>query len=181
VHLREAITGNAPSQATRIRTAWNLTSWHILFECEDTDPWATFTERDAPLFKEETVEVFLNPAADALSYFEIEVNPLNTVLDIVFRRTRSGYKGDWAWDCAGLLTRTHIAPPGWYVEMAIPFASIPADLPTPGAQWRVNFCRIDRPSRSHHLPREISAWSPPFRENFHTPERFGILHFASQK
>jgi len=39
----------------------------------------------------------------------------------------------------------------------------------------VNFCRIDRPPG---VPRELSAWSPTGRANFHTPERFGILEFA---
>ena len=148
----------------------------MLFCCEDSDPWATLTQRNAPLYTEETVEVFFDPVGDLESYYEVEINPLGTELDIVFRRSRSGYKGDWAWDCAGLRSAVRIVAGGWNAELAIPFDSVSAP-PSAGAEWRVNFCRIDRPSRDGSLPRELSAWSPPMRENFHTPERFGVVDF----
>ena len=151
----------------------------MLFECEDADPWATLSERDALLYEEETVEVFLDPAGDLECYFEIEVNPLGAVLDLVFRRTRSGYKGDRAWDCEGLRTAVRKTAGMWCVEMAIPFRALGCGHPR--ADWRVNFCRIDRPSRDGSLPRELTAWSPPMRANFHTPERFGVLEFAGRE
>lgn len=173
VELSEAESGVSPAQRTRVRTAWTREEWRVLFECEDRDPWATFTARDAPLFKEEVVEVFFDPVGDLESYYEIEVNPLGTVLDIVFRRTRSGHKGDWAWDCDGLRTLVRATLAGWCAEIAVPFASVGAP-----ASWRANFCRIDRPSRDDTLPRELSAWSPPLRANFHTPERFGHVVFC---
>jgi hypothetical protein len=177
VELLEAVTGGPPKQRTFVRAAWNEQEWRILFECEDTDPWATMTVRDEPLFKEETVEVFFDPVGDLEGYFEIEVNPLGTVLDLVLRRSRSGYKGDSAWDCEGLRAAARIVDGGWVAEIAIPFASV-ASPPQPGTEWRVNFCRIDRPSREGSLPRELSAWSPPLRDNFHTPERFGAVRFV---
>lgn len=173
LELVEAVRGGAPMQKTNVRTLWTPTEWRVLFCCEDSDPWATLTQRDAALYTEETVEVFFDPVGDLESYYEVELNPLGTELDIVFRRSRSGYKGDWAWDCAGLRSAARIVEGGWNAELAIPFASIAQ--PT---NWRVNFCRIDRPSRDGSLPRELSAWSPPMRENFHTPERFGVVEFA---
>jgi Carbohydrate family 9 binding domain-like len=176
VELSLAANGAPPEQRTSVRTAWDEREWRVLFHCQDLDPWATMTVRDEPLYKEETVEVFFDPVGDLESYFEIEVNPLSAVLDIVFRRSRSGYKGDSAWDCAGLCARARIIEGGWLAELAIPFAAVAA-APRPGAEWRVNFCRIDRPSRDGSLPRELTAWSPPMRENFHTPERFGVLRF----
>ena len=175
--LCEAVRGGAPVQKTRVQMLWTPAEWRVLFCCEDTDPWATLTQRDAPLFSEETVEVFFDPVGDLESYYEIELNPLGTELDIVFRRSRSGYKGDWAWDCAGLRSLVRRVPGGWNAELAIPFASV-SEPPIVGTRWRVNFCRIDRPSRDGSLPRELSAWSPPLRENFHTPERFGVVEFA---
>ena len=176
VELREAVTGAAPKQRTWVRSAWNDSEWRVLFHCEDADAWATLTEHDAPLYTEETVEVFFDPVGDLESYFEIEVNPLGTTLDIVFRKSRSGYKGDWAWDCAGLQTLVRKSAGAWTAELAIPFRAV-ADVPLPGAHWRANFCRIDRPSRDGSLPRELTAWSPPMRESFHTPERFGVVEF----
>ena len=178
VRFADAITGAPPKQGTEVRVAWNDDEWRLLFVAEDTDPWATMTQRDAPLYEEETVEVFFDPAGDLESYFEIEVNPLGTVLDLVLRKSRSGYKGDIAWDCDGLRTLVRAHAGGWSAELAIPFASVTNLPPRAGSQWRANFCRIDRPSRDGSLPRELTAWSPPLRASFHTPERFGVIEFA---
>jgi hypothetical protein len=178
VQFFDAITGVAPHQGSEVRCAWNVVEWRILFHAFDSDAWATMMKRDASLYEEETVEVFLDPAGDLESYFEIEVNPLGAVLDIAFRKSRSGYKGDRAWDCEGLRTLVSINAEAWVVELAIPFASVTNIPPQPGSQWRVNFCRIDRPSRDGSIPRELTAWSPPMRASFHTQERFGIVEFA---
>ena len=178
VFLKDAVTGAQPKQDTEVRAAWDASGWRVLFHVTDADAWATITERDGPLYEEETVEIFFDPVGDLQSYFEIEVNPLGTVLDIVFRKNRSGYKGDWAWTCEGLETRVRRSPGFWAVEIAIPFAALTNVAPLPGSEWRVNFCRIDRPSRDASIPRELSAWSPLGRANFHTQERFGVVVFA---
>lgn len=176
-NFADAVTGNPPAQSTEIRAAWSKDEWRLLFVASDTDPWATMTQRDAPLYEEETVEVFFDPFGDLQTYFEIEVNPLGTVLDLFFRKSRSGYKGDIAWDCGGFRAVTKVDDGRWITEMAIPFASVADAPPNPGTQWRANFCRIDRPVGGGRLPRELSAWSPPMRANFHTPERFGVIQF----
>ncbi len=173
----DALTVATPQQGTEVCAVWNDDEWRLLFLAEDRDPWATMTQRDAPLYEEETVEVFFDPVGDLESYFEIEVNPLGTVLDIAFRKSRSGYKVDRAWDCDGLRTLVRTDARGWSVEIAIPFASVTNSPPRVGTRWRANFCRIDRPSRDGSLPRELTAWSPPLRANFHTSERFGVIEF----
>jgi hypothetical protein len=177
VDFRDAIHAGAPQQPTWVRTAWNEHEWRTLFFCVDRDPWATITKRDGMLYQEETVEVFFDPVGDLEGYYEIEVNPLNTVLDIVFRRSRSGFKGNWAWTCEGLQTRVEVQSGSWTVEISIPFAAV-GETPRSGTRWRANFCRIDRPSRDDSLPRELTSWSPPRRESFHTPQRFGIVEFT---
>ncbi len=178
VRFCDAVTAAAPKQGTEVRAAWSEDEWRLLFIADDTDPWATMTQRDAPLYEEETVEVFFDPAGDLESYFEIEVNPLGTVLDLVLRKSRSGYKADRAWQCEGLRTLVRRHDGGWSAEMAIPFASVTNSPPRTGSRWRANFCRIDRPSRDGTLPRELTSWSPPLRANFHTPERFGVIEFG---
>jgi len=177
VHFAEAVTGALPRQGTEVRAFWTADEWRLLFVAEDADPWATMVTRDAPLYEEEVVEVFFDAVGDLESYFEIEVNPLGTVLDLVFRKNRSGYKGDRAWDCEGLQTLVRMHAGGWSAEVAIPFSSVTNSPPDAGSRWRANFCRIDRPSRDGSLPRELTAWSPPLRSTFHTPERFGIVEF----
>jgi hypothetical protein len=175
VPLVHAVTGVEPLQKTWVRAAWSDEDLRVSFEVEDTHVWATFTERDGPLWEEEVVEVFLDPFGDLESYFEFEVNPLNTVLDLVLRRNRSGYVKDFSWECGGLRTSVARTNAGWKAEFVIPFRSLTPEPPRAGDRWRVNFCRIDRPADA---PRELTAWSPPGRPSFHTPERFGFLAFA---
>ena len=171
----DAVTGDTPKQATELRVTWSRTELRVLFHCADDDAWATLTERDAPLYKEEVVEVFLDPVGDLESYFEIEVNPLNAVLDVVLRRSRVGYLKNFRWDCDGLRTCVRKTPKAWCAELSVPFASLVADAPQPGARWRANFARIDRAAND---ARELTAWSPTFRPSFHTPERFGVLQYV---
>lgn len=173
--LRENVTGAAPLQATEVRVAWDAEEVRALFHAHDTHPWATITQRDGPLWEEEVVELFLDPVGDGECYFEIEVNPLNAVLDLVLRRNRSGYKKDFAWACEGFRSVTARMDAGWAAELSIPFRALAADPPRAGAKWRANFLRIDRPAGA---PRELSAWSPTHRATFHAPERFGALVFA---
>lgn len=176
VQLRDTVSGAVPQQATGVRVAWTEEELRVLFHAEDTHAWATLTERDAPLYEEEVVEVFLDPAGDLESYFEIEANPLNAVLDLVLRRNRSGYAKDFAWRCEELRTAVVKTDAAWSAELAIPFRSLMAEPPKAGDCWRVNFCRIDRPPG---VPRELTSWSPAGRANFHTPERFGTLQFTA--
>ena len=172
--LAETVTGREPQQPTRLRLGWTPDELRVLFHCADTHAWATMTERDAPLYEEEVIEVFLDPVGDLKSYFELEVNPLNAVLDLVLRRNRSGYAKDFSWRCDDLRTAVRTTPSSWMAELAIPFRSLVADAPQSGARWRANFFRIDRPPG---MPRELSAWAPTRCGTFHIPERFGVLEF----
>lgn len=174
--LRLVVSGGEPGQATEVRAGWDAAHLRLLFLVADTLPWATLTERDAPLYTEEVVEVFLDPEGDGAGYFEIEVNPNNAVLDCCVRRIRSGYRKDFRWQCEGLQTAVQRVPSGWTVELAIPFMSVTNRVPLAGDSWRVNFTRIDRPTG---LPRELSAWSPTGLAQFHVPARFGLLTFES--
>jgi hypothetical protein len=171
----DTVTGAEPVQATSIKTAWTQTEWRLLFEASDDNPWATLTERDAPLYEEEVVEVFCDPIGDLEGYFEIEVNPLNAVCDLVLRRTRSGFRKNFAWNCEGLGTSVVRVWGGWIAELAIPFSSLGPDLPRAENPWRANFCRIDRPPNK---ARELTAWSVTNRPNFHVPSRFGWVDFV---
>ena len=110
-----------PKQKTMVKSVWDADEWRVLFEVVDSHIWATLTERGAPLYQEEVVEIFVDPVGDLECYFEIEVNPLNAVLDLVLRKNRSGYTKDFAWRCEGLRTAVQRNATGWRAELAIPF------------------------------------------------------------
>lgn len=178
VELRDNLGGSAPAQATRVRTAWDDRTWRVLFEADDARPWATLTARDGPLWTEEVVEVFIDPVGDLESYFEIEINPLGTVCDLILRRTSSGWRKEFTWDVAGLVSHARPTPTGWAAELAIPFDALTlVTPPPPETRWRVNFLRIDRPGGAG-TEADLSAWSPTGIRNFHRPERFGFVEFV---
>ena len=174
LELLDNLTAAPPRQRTRVTLARGPGHLHVTFECEDAQPLATITRRDGPLYQEETVEVFLDPFGDLQCYFEIEVNPLNAVLDLMLRRVQNGWRKEIAWDCEGLETSVAFSAVGWTASLVIPFDSIAPGPPARGALWRANFLRIDRPAGA---PRELSAWSPTRLRTFHEAERFGFLEF----
>ena len=102
--------GARPNQGTDVWVGRDAEALRVLFVAADVDPWATLSERDSPLYKEEVVEVFLDTEGDGDGYFEIEVNPNNAVLDGCMRRVRSGFRKDFRWRCDGLRTAVRSRP-----------------------------------------------------------------------
>jgi hypothetical protein len=172
--LVECVSGRKPTWGTEVRLGWEEDGLHGLFLCQDPDPWATKMKRDDALWEEEVVEIFLAPFGDCISYFEIVINPLNTVTDLFVRRTRTGLRKEFAWNCEGLATACGTLSYGWIAAFQIPFRALGDCHPTRSPVWRANFARIDRPKEKK---RELTAWSPSFVESFHVPERFGVVRF----
>ena len=94
---------------------------------------------------------------------------------LVLRKSPSGLRKDFGWQCEGLRHAVQRTAHGWTAELAIPFESL-----MPGSAhrqaWRCNFYRIDRP-KGESAP-ELTAWSPTGLPQFHVTERFGYLIFA---
>lgn len=195
VPLVDAVSGTPLPPAVRasVETAWTDERLLVLFTCVEEHVWATHTARDAPLYDEEVVEVFLAPTGDVRHYYELEVSPANVLFDARVKSPdldRKTMQVETDWTCAGLETRAHVdgtlrrtvpthgEPPsaaGWRAALSIPFAAFPeVSAPRPGDRWRANFYRIER-------GREVSyaAWSPTMERpaNFHVPARFGVLCF----
>lgn len=173
------VTLETPLSRSDVRVLWDPQALYIRFEVEDRDIVATLTERDAPVWEEDVVEMFIKPYADESDYYEINVSPRGTLYDswIVKRGARA--HGVWSrWNNEGILVETEIRgePNDWTVQdegytvwARIPFDSLPSlrgRLPGPGDRWRINLARYDY---SVHLPwgRELSASSPLEEVNFH--------------
>ena len=188
IHLLSADTGRAPKQATEVRLLYDAQFLYAGFRCQDSDVWGSMTDRDSHIYREEVVELFIDPAGRRRSYFEFEVSPHNTVFDLfVLNDSRCGRPRVLKeWNCRGLRTATEIqfemrdgrkAFKGWTCEMAIPFFQMcdaPNLPPRKGDIWPLNLYRIDRGPRDD----EYSAWSPACGRNFHQPRVFGELVFA---
>jgi len=186
-----------PKYPTTVRVVWDDKMLYVAFECVDPDIWTTKTRRDDKLWEEEVVEVFLDPTGTGDPYFEFEVNPANTVVDLRLMKSLKGMlRRGVMWDCKGLRTavkvegKIHSWDVGkdekgrWTVEMGIPFESVdslPNCPPKAGDSWKVNFYRIERPAALRDEDDEYSAWSPLYyAKSYHTLERFGTLIFSDQ-
>jgi hypothetical protein len=180
-----------PSHATDIRILWDQTCLYVAFECEDPQPSASLKKHDDPLWEDgNVVEVFIDPAGKGWLYYEFEVNPLNTKIDLLIdlQKGRKSWKQHCLWNAEGWRSAVNIRrkpgqdqPIGWSVEMAIPlknFKTSPHMPPQTGDVWRINFYRYNTVEDQAGKKQELYAWSPTMKGGFHVPSRFGFLRFA---
>jgi thiamine biosynthesis lipoprotein ApbE len=197
-----------PRFRTRAKMLWDDEYFYIAADMEEPDLWGTLTERDAVIFRDNDFEVFIDPDGDTHAYVELEVNALNTPWDLLLIKPyRDGGPAINGWDIAGLtlgvdmrgtLNRPGDRDDGWSVEIAMPWKILrevaPGQkAPQAGAQWRVNFSRVQwqldtagngryvkrlRPGTKDPLPEDNWVWSPQGAIDMHMPERWGYVQFS---
>ena len=179
--LARSEDGGAPTLATTVELVDDGERLIARFDCDDPEPWATYLQRDAPLWEEEVVELFVAPGTETPGcYLELEVNPLGTIFAARVtspfgdRRALTVERG---WNCHGLDCSATLRGDGtgWNARLALPWRALAALAPeAPADHFRINLFRIDRPARG---TAEFSAWSPTFvtPADFHRPGRFGFL------
>jgi len=185
---------NTPaSQETRAKLCWDEAGLYVAYFCVDDDIWGTYRQRDEPIYNEDVVEIFLDPAGAGRRYFEIEVSPHGVEFDCTNVNTGDSAATvdyDPTWDCAGLRTAVQVRgtlddlsvrDEWWSVELAIPWTGLELDSPPAvGDTWRVNLYRIDRDRRGEFGRDEFQAWSPLLtaEPDYNVPSRFGVLEFG---
>ena len=196
-----------PRFRTRAKMLWDDDYFYVAAELEEPHVWATFTERDAIIFHENNFEVFIDPTGDTHNYYELEVNALETVWDLMLLKPyRDGGPPLDAWDIRGLKASVHIngtindpsdRDEGWTVEIAMPWSVLEevapeGQPPQAGDQWRVNFSRVEwkldvvdgryektvDPESGEPLSEDNWVWSPQGAINMHIPERWGLVQFS---
>jgi len=170
--------GKKPVQPTVVSVFHNDGILYVGFSCKSKLVTAGMTRRDDDLWREEAVEVFLDPGGAGKEYLEVEVNPLGTVYDawirfsstLDFEEAKSFHLTQLA--AAAQIRRIRLDPQldrGWTCEIAIPLVNLPVPI-SPAA--RINLTRIDRVNKKH----VYQAWSPTWKW-FHVPSRFGRVEF----
>jgi hypothetical protein len=128
-----------PRYRTRVKMLWDDQYLYVAAELEEPHVWATLTEHDSVIFRDNDFEVFLNPSGDTLNYFEFEMNALNTGWDLFLNKPyRQGGKADDSWEIPGLLTAVHVdgtlndsrdRDRGWSIEIAFPWSAFGSRAP----------------------------------------------------
>lgn len=196
-----------PLHRTRVKMLWDDDYFYIAAELEEPHIWATFTERESIIFHENNFEVFIDPSGDTHNYYELEINALGTIWDLLLTKPyRNGGLPFSAWDIRGFKFGIHkqgtINDPSdidtmWTVEMAFPWkilaeAAPGKQKPSDGDQWRVNFSRVQwkldivdgayqktiDPETGQPYPEFNWVWSPQWAINMHKPEYWGYVQFS---
>jgi len=185
--------GPAPYRTT-FRALWNDDGLAVRFDACDDEPWHTMTKRDDPIWNEEVVEVFLDPARLGRHYAEVEISPINIVTDLHIREPWPRLDGDKAWDWLGLESTVvpgscgGLGSGSWVALAWLPWIGLAgmapevrrAVPPSPGDRWGFNVFRIKRPGGPADAERGAvyAAWSAPEGPSFHDPAAFRALEFA---
>ena len=115
---------------TRCKLLWDPDNLYIAADLETPDVWSTMTQHDAPLFREDAFEVFVDPDGDGKNYCELELNAQNANWDLKLTKPYAdGGKADSAFELVGMKSAVFIdgtlndhsdVDRGWSIELAIP-------------------------------------------------------------
>ncbi len=197
-----------PWYKTRLKMVWDDTYLYIGAWLEEPHVRASLTQRDTVIFYDNDFEVFIDPDDDTHGYYELEINALGTVWDLLLVRPyRDGGPAVNNWDISALKSGVHVdgtinnpsdIDRGWSVEIALPLrvmseCTMSRQPAGAGDRWRINFSRVEwrthvadgayvkdiDPATGRTLPEENWVWSPQGRVNMHMPEMWGWLQFSA--
>lgn len=180
-----------PKTNTWAKLLWDDTYLYVAFYCVDVNLVATYTDRDDPLYKEDVVEVYIDPDGDGENYLEVEVSPTNIVFDLWLTKPRKeGGQGNTDWTMDGLKTQSTYKgslnsnsdeDESWICEMALPFVAMKFSAssvnfpPQENDVWRFNLYRFDR-AYNNDKNGEATGWSQT-EGGQHEPTKFGKIIF----
>lgn len=180
-----------PTLRTRAKMLWDETNFYVAFQVAEPDVHASMRQHDSPLYKENAVELFLDPNSNGTHYCELEINALGTTFDTAMDKPYSaGGKDDDSFELRGMKLAIHVdgtlnnnadRDEGWTAELAIPWKALrpltSRDLPPkPGSRWRMELARVEHTAHPRRMT--VSAWSPIGRVDLHVPEDWGWIEFA---
>jgi predicted TIM-barrel fold metal-dependent hydrolase len=172
--------------ATKVKVLHSATGLYFLFSCADKRLSTSMNADFMDLWKEDVVEVFLQPDAGTPDYFEYELSPMNFELPILISN-RNGdivrwqpfhYDADRRTQHATAIQggpREHkAAVSSWTAEFFIPYKllrplrNIP---PKAGDRWKINLYRVDYDAGEDSWSWQLTGPS------FHEHDKFGDLLF----
>ena len=191
-----------PNLKTRVKMLWDENYFYFYAEMEEPNLIAELKKRDSIIYYDNDFEIFIDPEGDTHKYYELEINALNTLWDLMLTKPyRDGGKAIDGWDVReikkavylnGTLNNPNDKDIGWSVEMAIPW-NIREDSftfqnkPKSGDIWKINFSRVqwdykvenNKYSKIKGHPEHNWVWSPQGLIDMHYPEMWGKVLFTN--
>ena len=174
-------------QRTTAQLVWDDDALYVAYTCRDKELTAVHENRDDPTYKDDCVEIFLNPAPKQTAYYYgLEMNCRGVLYDyfmcwplcILNRFDMKGVELATTWE--GTLNDPADQDRWWYLEVKIPFGNFEAlhqGPPEDGERWRMQMNRWDGKDK-----RALSEWTPSGKDapDPHRPAGFGILEFSAR-
>ncbi|MBO5791043.1 MAG: DUF4838 domain-containing protein [Lentisphaeria bacterium] len=164
---------------TLVSAAYTKDALEVTFECEEPEMQQLISPKRRPddpdLWRDSSVELFLDPAGDGKVYYQLLANCSGSLTDQRYRVF--GKKGvpDIKWNSNAKVTVVKQAK-GFTVKIAIPLTSLPG-LKRSG--FPINFCR-NRVLAKQGTRHALYIWSP-YAKGFHDLENFGKLIDAREE
>lgn len=173
----ETGTGASPFLATEMRLLRDddAQRLYVRFLGEDDEVLSRFRLHDAPIYREDVLELFIADTNDLARYKELECSPYDVHFDGTIEILADGGRAlDMDYDIPGWVSRSHMEGSRLTSVWALPYAAFDVP-PASGVSWRFNAFRVD-----HHSARGASfqAWQPTMSSTFHVPQAFGRLDFV---
>jgi len=154
-------------QPTEARVTYDAQKLYVAVRCAEPKPEAMSIvgqQRDDSVWTGDSVDLFIEPADQAPTYYHFIINPENVVWD-----ARNGGADDLKYT-ADLSSAARRSAGEWALEVAVPWAELKMPAPTPGTTCRANVCRQRIPDG------EQTTWSQTVG-GFVEPENFGTWTF----
>ncbi|MFA6109587.1 MAG: SUMF1/EgtB/PvdO family nonheme iron enzyme [Candidatus Latescibacterota bacterium] len=192
-----------PWKMTRAKVLHDDENLYFAARLQEENVWGQIAKRDTISYWDNDFEIFVDPTADAVNYFEFEMTALNQMFDMWHENdNHRNALADGTFDAPnmrhavqvqGTLNYHHDLDDGWTVEVMIPYRDL---LPwNPGMQvpprrgdmWRLNFSRVQYlhvytqlfPYLLPYSPCEDWVWAATFTGDLHVPEMWAKGVFSN--
>jgi len=131
---------------------------------------------DKNIWRESSVEIFLNPSGDRKNYYRFIINPAASYSDIKVQKIGMDYIHDKEWK-SDTSIKTAIGKKEWNAEIAIPVKNLPGFR---AKSFPVNFNRNRVLDKGKDYV-ALYTWSPFLKYGFHGFHDFGSIVFGKVK
>ena len=176
---------------TSARILWDDKYLYFGAELQDKDIYGFHREHDSTTWYDDVFEIFIKPRDDSPHYYEFQVTPQNTTLDmLIVRRGAAGGIKRWSIFESGIITAVKIngtlnnwkdEDQNWSAEIAIPLAcfSDTTSLPQINDRWKF---ALRRYNYSVYLEKGVELSSSAYLSavDFHLFKDYDTLYFLSK-
>ncbi len=197
-----------PYAKTSVQFLWDAHYLYVGAEIQDQHIWATMTENESQLYKEDVFELFFDPQNDGLNYYEFEINALGTTWDLTLDKAyNKGGKANSSWNIEdlqkaiqidGSLNNPKHKDKSWILELAIPWTAFfegqnPSIKAIQNTSFGLQIMRVDwdldvedgmyvkktDPTTKKPLREHFWTWQPHGVINAHLPQKWGKMNFVN--